>query len=106
MAFTEYVLLPASELKHGKAEFVVDRSRDGLEPLVYNGIEQMNEDYRNDVLSPQILKPAVNKALNELLEPIRKAYEESKEWQEVSFRKQANGSMLATGGTRAMLTLD
>ncbi|EEY19647.1 tyrosyl-tRNA synthetase [Verticillium alfalfae VaMs.102] len=86
LSFTEFVLLPASELKSGKAEFVVDRSRDNLEPLVYNDIAKMHEDYKNDILSPQILKPAVTKALLELMEPIVKDFESSKEWQEVMLK--------------------
>lgn len=49
LAFVEYVLLPVAALR-GKREFVVDRERDGLEPLVYSSITQMHEDYRNDVV--------------------------------------------------------
>ena len=49
LAFVEYVLLPASELK-GRREFRVERERDGLEPLVYTSIEQMHEDYKADVV--------------------------------------------------------
>jgi tyrosyl-tRNA synthetase len=118
LAFVEFVLLPAAELK-GKREFRVERERDGLEPLVYTTIEQMHEDYRNDVvrkkkkkkkqktcssfegeilsssvltnippkqLTPQLLKPAVSKMLNELLAPIQAAFSASKEWQEVAER--------------------
>ena len=50
LSFTEYVLLPAGVLKHGRPQFVVDRERDGLEPLVYTSIAQMQEDYRNDIV--------------------------------------------------------
>lgn len=82
LAFTEYVLLPASELKNGKAEFKVDRSRDGLEELVFSDIESITKAYRDDVLPPQLLKPAVTRAINDLLAPIQKEYQESKEWQE------------------------
>ena len=53
LSFTEYVLLPAGVLKHGRPEFTVDRSRDGLEPLVYTTITQMQEDYRNDIVRNQ-----------------------------------------------------
>jgi tyrosyl-tRNA synthetase len=49
LAFVEFVLLPAAELK-GKREFRVDRERDGLEPLVYTTIEQMHDDYRKDLV--------------------------------------------------------
>ncbi|KAI1077578.1 tyrosyl-tRNA synthetase [Whalleya microplaca] len=83
LAFVEFVLLPASALR-GNREFQVDRSRDGLEPLVYTAIDQIHQDYRNDVLTPQLLKPAVAKALNSLLGPIQAAYQDSKEWQETA----------------------
>ncbi|KAH6900560.1 hypothetical protein B0T10DRAFT_471042 [Thelonectria olida] len=85
LAFAEFVLLPASALK-GNREFIVERERDGLEPLVYTSIQQMHDDYVNDVLSPQILKPAVSKAINELLGPIQEAYKASPEWQEIALK--------------------
>lgn len=84
LAFIEYVLLPASKLKTGQAEFRVERERDGLEPLVYSDIEKIREDYRNDVLTPQLVKPAATKALLELMAPIQAEFEASKEWQEVT----------------------
>lgn len=49
LAFIEFVLLPASDLR-GKREFRVGRERDGLEPLVYTDISQLHNDYRNDVV--------------------------------------------------------
>jgi tyrosyl-tRNA synthetase len=90
----------------GHGEFRVERDRDGLEPLVYTDINQMNEDYTNDIvcrsrvffysspvslltiyqLTPQLLKPAVAKALIELTAPIQVAYQASREWQEISSR--------------------
>ncbi|KAI1635804.1 hypothetical protein F4809DRAFT_612494 [Biscogniauxia mediterranea] len=85
LAFIEFVLLPASALK-GKREFRVDRERDGLEPLVYTNIEQIHEDYKNDVLTPQLLKPAVAKVLIELTAPIQAAFQASPEWQEITQR--------------------
>ncbi|KAK1239313.1 hypothetical protein MKX07_008801 [Trichoderma sp. CBMAI-0711] len=85
LAFVEYVLLPAAGLR-GKREFVVERERDGLEPLVYSSIEQMHEDYRSDVLSPQLLKAAVTKSLNELLAPIQEEFQASKEWQAIALK--------------------
>jgi len=85
LAFVEFVLLPASGLR-GKREFRVSRERDGLEPLVYTDIAQMHDDYRNDILNPQLLKPAVAQALNELLKPIQEAYQQNKEWQEVALK--------------------
>ena len=50
LAFVEYVLLPAAALK-GKKEFIVERERDGKEPLVYTAISQLHDDYKNDVVS-------------------------------------------------------
>ena len=49
LSFAEFVLLPAAALK-GRREFIVDRSRDGLEPLVYSNTEEMQNDYKNDVV--------------------------------------------------------
>ena len=85
MSFIEYVLLPASALKNnGTPKFTVPR-RDA-EPLEYSSIADMHKDYLSDVLQPQCLKPAMTEALLELLTPIRKSFEESKEWQEVEQR--------------------
>ncbi|SPQ26567.1 17227751-65ca-4db9-b947-1243a3150efc [Thermothielavioides terrestris] len=83
LAFIEFVLLPAARLR-GSGEFRVDRERDGLEPLVYTDIEKIREDYKSDVLTPQLLKPAVARDLNALLAPIQEAFQASKEWQEIA----------------------
>lgn len=48
LSFVEYVLLPASALKHGATKFVVER-REG-EPLVYHDIKKMQDDYRADIV--------------------------------------------------------
>lgn len=37
-------------------------------------------------MTPQLLKPAVSKALNKLLAPIQEAYQKSKEWQEITLK--------------------
>ena len=50
LAFLEHVLLPAAALNGRCKEFVVDRSRDGLEPLVYSNIQQMRDDYQKDIV--------------------------------------------------------
>lgn len=83
LAFVEFVLLPAARFR-GNGEFRVDRERDGLEPLVYTDIEKMREDYKNDVLTPQLIKPAITRELNALLAPIQEAFQASKEWQEIA----------------------
>ncbi|KAL2115464.1 hypothetical protein VTJ04DRAFT_9719 [Mycothermus thermophilus] len=86
LAFIEYVLLPAARLKGGEdaGKFRVDRDKDGLEPLVYTDIEKIREDYKNDVLTPQLIKPAITRELNALLAPIQAAFQASKEWQEIA----------------------
>ncbi|EON98767.1 putative tyrosyl-trna synthetase protein [Phaeoacremonium minimum UCRPA7] len=83
LSFTEYVLLPAGALKYGRPEFRVDRSRDNLPELVYTSIKEMHEDYKNDVLTPQLLKPAVTKALIDLMAPIQAEFQASQAWQEI-----------------------
>ncbi|KAI1437459.1 tyrosyl-tRNA synthetase [Xylaria sp. CBS 124048] len=83
LAYVEHVFLPVAGLR-GKKEFIVLRERDNLEPLVYTNIAQMRSDYENDVLTPQLLKPAVTKALNDILGPIQEAFNASREWQEVT----------------------
>ncbi|KAF5025423.1 hypothetical protein F66182_2483 [Fusarium sp. NRRL 66182] len=84
LALVEYVLLPGSGLRTGTRQFKVER-RDA-EPLIYTDIKQVEEDYRNDVLTPQILKPAVSAGLNEIMSSIMADYEASKEWQEITLK--------------------
>ncbi|KAL5338812.1 hypothetical protein BJX70DRAFT_388377 [Aspergillus crustosus] len=83
LAIVEYVLLPSAGLK-GKKEFRVER-RD-QEPLIYTDIKQIHEDYRNDILTPQLLKPAVASGLVSLMAPIQAAYEASAEWQDITLK--------------------
>jgi len=84
LAFVEFVLLPAAALK-GCKEFRVER-RDGLEPLIYTDIKQIHDDYKNDVLTPQLLKPAVSTAVISLMAPVQAAYQASSEWQEITLK--------------------
>ncbi|KAF2795466.1 tyrosyl-tRNA synthetase [Melanomma pulvis-pyrius CBS 109.77] len=81
LSFVEYVLLPASALKHKTQKFVVERRDE--EPLVYTDIAQMHKDYTDDVLTPQLLKPAVTDALIALLEPIQAEFQASQEWKDI-----------------------
>lgn len=37
-------------MKKGNPGFVVNRDRDGLEPLVYTSIEPILEDYKKDIV--------------------------------------------------------
>ncbi|KAL2355110.1 tyrosyl-tRNA synthetase [Cryomyces antarcticus] len=81
MSFVEYVLLPAGALQGEDQKFVVER-REG-EPLVYTNIEKMHEDYKADILTPQLLKSGVTAALLALLEPVQAAFQASQEWQDI-----------------------
>ena len=87
LSFVEYVLLPVSALKNnGSAKFVVEpKSKAGQpsqEPLHYTSIEHLKSDYAADVLTPQLLKPAVTAGLLELLAPVQAEFEASEEWRE------------------------
>ncbi|KAI0136610.1 tRNA synthetases class I-domain-containing protein [Xylariales sp. AK1849] len=85
VAFVEHVIFRVMAIKSGgKAHFVVDRERDGKEPLVYEDIDTLKADFEKDILTPQLLKAALAKALNELLAPIQADYQASEEWQKVT----------------------
>lgn len=90
ISFVEYVLLPVSSLKNnGEPKFVVERrpkkqdEAEKPESLVYTSIAQLKSDYASDVLTPQLLKPAVTAALLELLAPIQAEFQASSEWQAI-----------------------
>ncbi|KAL5330710.1 hypothetical protein ACEPPN_000229 [Leptodophora sp. 'Broadleaf-Isolate-01'] len=85
LALVEFVLLPATALS-GRREFRVDCERDDLEPLTYTSIEKVHEDYKNDILTPQLLKSAATAALNSLLAPLQETYHASPKWQEISLK--------------------
>ena len=50
LALVQYTLLPASALRLGQPRFEVER-RDA-EKVVYDSIDQMQDDYRNDKVCP------------------------------------------------------
>ena len=88
ISFVEYVLLPVSALNNnGSAKFVVERKSKSdqpqQEPLVYSSIETLKSDYASDILTPQLLKPAVTAALLDLLMPIQAEFQGSEEWKEI-----------------------
>ncbi|KAL8696043.1 MAG: hypothetical protein Q9224_003005 [Gallowayella concinna] len=86
ISFVEYVLLPVDGLKSGgKGKFTVERRKaeDG-DALVYDDIAKLKEDYLADKLTPQLLKPAIIKALQDLLQPLQAEYDASVEWQEIA----------------------
>ncbi|KAI6784096.1 tyrosyl-tRNA synthetase [Emericellopsis cladophorae] len=86
LALIEYVILPAAELRGGKRQVVIDRSRDGLEPLTYTNIKDIQDDYAKDILTPQLIKPVVTNGLIEIMTSIQADYQASKEWQEITLK--------------------
>lgn len=85
ISFVEYVLLPISSLQSpdGKGHFVCERREGEGDPLVYENIESLKEDYRADKLTPQLLKAGASAALVDLLAPIQAEFQSSPEWQEI-----------------------
>lgn len=83
ISFVEYVLLPLSALRRedGQGHFVIERNEG--EPLVYNDISQLKDDYKADRLTPQLLKAGASAALVDLLAPIQAEFQASPEWQEI-----------------------
>lgn len=79
LAFVQYVILPVAALRG--TEFRVERDSAQLGPLSYVSIDSIHEDYRNDVLTPQLLKKAVITSVNELLNPILMKFKASDDWQ-------------------------
>lgn len=49
----------------------------------YKSYEDIEKDFADKKLFPKVLKMAVADAINNLLDPIRKAFEENEEWQTV-----------------------
>ena len=49
------MLLPVSALQHGKGRFVAE-TREGEEPLVYEDMEKLKEDYKADKVNTLLLK--------------------------------------------------
>ncbi|EGU75974.1 tyrosyl-tRNA synthetase [Fusarium oxysporum f. sp. conglutinans race 2 54008] len=81
--FIEHVIFRVESLKTGgKPRFTVE-TREG-EVLVYDDISKLKEDYISDILTPQMIKPALIKALNDLLDPIRKDFESDEDWKRVA----------------------
>ncbi|KAJ5958423.1 Aminoacyl-tRNA synthetase class Ic [Penicillium vulpinum] len=83
ISLVEHILLPAAVLK-GNGEFRVERK--DAEPLVFTNMKQLHDAYSADILTPQLLKPAVAAAMVDLMAPIQAAYQASAEWQEVTLK--------------------
>lgn len=93
LAFIQYVVLPIQELKFGDGhfEFFINRPDKFGGSITYTSFEKLQLDFKEEKLSPPDLKTGVADAIIELLEPIRKEFEASPEFQEA----QAKGYPVA-----------
>ncbi|KAI9018397.1 tRNA synthetases class I-domain-containing protein [Hyaloraphidium curvatum] len=79
LGFVKIVLLPISSLTHGgEGKFVVRRPEKFGGDAVYTDFPTLEADFAAKKLHPLDLKQGVADALNGLLEPIRKAFEDPK----------------------------
>ncbi|KAG5638128.1 hypothetical protein H0H81_001731 [Sphagnurus paluster] len=108
LAFVEAVLIPVSQLRIArlKGDPVLEKGLGDQQPFValgapegtvfsverdekfggsshYKTFEEIKADFAAKILHPKDLKTAVANAINNLLAPIRKAFEEDEEWQQV-----------------------
>lgn len=87
LAFLQNIVQPIQELKadkDGVFDFFIDRPEKYGGPIKYSSFEQLKEDFAAEKLSPVDLKAGVADKINELLAPIREAYDNSKEFQDAS----------------------
>ncbi|KAG7882439.1 hypothetical protein KL905_000068 [Ogataea polymorpha] len=84
LSFVEYVLGPIYELKNGKDKFRfhVQRPEKYGGDITYNSFGELKQAFKDEQLSPVDLKAGVSDAINELLAPIIKDFNESPEFQE------------------------
>lgn len=85
LAFLENIVQPIQELKSEKAgffDFAVDRPEKYGGPIHYTSLKQLREDFAAENLSPVDLKAGVADRINELLAPIREAYEADEEFKQ------------------------
>ncbi|GLB43008.1 putative tyrosyl-trna synthetase [Lyophyllum shimeji] len=108
LSFVEAVLIPISELRLSRLAgdpvleagtgdqkpfvgegapvgtvFTVERDEKFGGSLHYSSFKEMKQDFEEKKLHPKDLKNSVAAAINNLLEPIRKAFEENEEWKKV-----------------------
>ncbi|ODV88032.1 hypothetical protein CANARDRAFT_26192 [[Candida] arabinofermentans NRRL YB-2248] len=84
LSFVEYVIAPIHELKHGTGvfNFSVSRPEKYGGDISFSSFESLKEAFKNEELGPVDLKAGVTDAINELLAPIIKEFNESPEFQE------------------------
>jgi len=81
LAFLKHVICPMKE--ENNQPIVFERPERFGGDITYQTYEEIETAYANKELSPADLKPGVAKEINNLLAPIRKAYEDDKAMQEI-----------------------
>lgn len=87
IAFLENVVQPIQELKSGvdgTFDFFVDRPEKYGGAISYKSLADLKTDFGSEKLSPVDLKAGVADKINELLAPIRAAYEDNKDFQDAN----------------------
>lgn len=87
LSFLENIVQPIQELKadkDGVFEFSVDRPEKYGGPISYTSFEQLKADFAAQTLSPVDLKAGVANKINELLLPIREAFEKNADFQDAA----------------------
>ena len=104
LSFVEAVLIPISQLRleRNTGDTVLDQRpfiSDGAPPgtvfsverdgkfggsMHYGSFRDLQQDFKEKKLHPKDLKSSVGNGIIRLLAPIRKAFEESEEWQEIA----------------------
>ena len=77
LTFLRMVLYPLRELR-GETEFVINRPEKYGGAIRFNAYDEVHEAFKNKTLFPADLKLGVTDAINDLLEPVRKKFEDPK----------------------------
>ncbi|KAJ2711283.1 Tyrosine--tRNA ligase cytoplasmic [Coemansia spiralis] len=75
LQFARAVLFPASAMRTGTPEFVVQRKEEYGGNAVYSSFEDLERDYAEGKVFPGDLKNSVAAAMNDMLDPIRKHFD-------------------------------
>lgn len=85
ISFIENVIQPIQELKQdqvGYFNFHIDRPEQYGGPITYTSVESLKQDFKQEKLSPVDLKSGVSLQIISMVDPIRKDFEQDKDFQE------------------------
>lgn len=87
LAFLENIVQPIQELKlgvEGEFDFFIDRKEQYGGPVRYTSLDALRADFAAQKIAPVDLKDGVTDRINDLLAPIREAFDSSPEFQDAS----------------------